>query len=33
MDFRKILNYPDAKLKIDQNVHIFLLKLIHIGLI
>jgi len=23
MGFRKILNYPDAKLQIDQNLHSF----------
>ena len=33
MGFRKNLNYPDAKLQIDQILHSFLLKLVHIGLI
>ena len=33
MDFRKILNYPDTKLQINQILHSFLIKLIHIGLI
>jgi len=33
MGFRKILNYPDAKLQIDQNLHSFSLKPVHIGVI
>ena len=33
MSFRKNLNYPDAKPQIDQILHSFLLKLVHIGLI
>ena len=32
-EFQKILNYPDTKLQIDQILHSFLLKLVHIGLI
>jgi len=32
MGFRKILNYPDAKLQIDQNLHSLTLKLVHDGL-
>jgi hypothetical protein len=33
MGVRKILNHPDTKLQIDQILHSFLLKLVHIGLI
>ena len=33
MGFRKILNYSDAKLQIDQNLHSFSLKPVHVGVI
>ena len=33
MGFRKNLNYPDTKLQINQFLHSFFLKLVHIGLI
>ena len=33
MSFRKILNYPDAKLQIDQNLLSFSLKPVHVGVI